>query len=180
MIQWTNSHACNYASTSKRPTNLSFSALDICHSSIEKFAPLCQLSLAGFHMAYILISIRNISAATSMLKQNKSLQAISSASTTTAAISTINSSLRQLESYWRESQTWWQNSKFKFKDIKREGGWWVGHFWGKIGRRMRNFDGDSKTEIWTSIPNLLEHIFEKVYRKQIYFQHSKERETTHM
>ena len=56
----------------------------------------------------------------------------------------------------------------------------MGHFWGKIGRRMRNFDGDSKTEIWTSIPNLLEHIFEKVYRKQIYFQHSKERETTHM
>lgn len=76
------------------------------------------------------------------------------------------------------------DDKFKIQILKtsneRRVGEWVGDIWGTIGRRMRNFDGDSKTEIWTSIPNLLEHIFEKVYRKQIYFQHSKERETTHM
>jgi TFIIF-interacting CTD phosphatase-like protein len=49
---------------------------------------------------------------------------------------------------------------------------------------MWNFDGDSKTEIWTSIPNLLEHFRKKFTANRSIFntvkeRKGKERETTH-
>ena len=61
---------------------------------------------------------------------------------------------------------------------RRAGGRWAGGpriFAVKFGRRMRNFDGDSKTEIWTSIPNLLEHFRKKFTANRSIFNTKKER-----